>query len=54
MVQKKKLRAPMGIAGLTRYEEEEKSLITLKPQHVIGIAVALVVLELLLFLSMPL
>ncbi len=49
MAEKRKLRAPMTIAGLMRYEEEGKSLITLKPQHVIGIAVALVLIEIMLF-----
>lgn len=49
------MRSPSGVAGLVRYDEEDKeSIIKLKPVHVIGICIALVVLELVLFLTMPL
>lgn len=51
MAEKQKLRAPSTIAGLVRYDEEDKeSLIKLKPVHVIEIALALIVIELILFL----
>ena len=54
MAEKQKLRSPSGIAGLVRYDEEDKeSIIKLKPIHVIGICIALVVLEAILFLMMP-
>jgi preprotein translocase subunit Sec61beta len=54
MAEKQKLRSPSGIAGLVRYDEEDKeSIIKLKPIHVIGICIALVVLETILFLMMP-
>jgi len=47
----KKLRAPSTIAGLVRYDEEDKeSFIKLKPIHVVGIAIALIILEIILFL----
>ena len=54
MAEKQKLRAPTGMAGLVKYEDEGESLIKLKPAHVVGIAVGLIILELILFLLMPL
>jgi len=55
VAEKQKMRSPSGVAGLVRYDEEDKeSIIKLKPVHVIGICIALVVLELVLFLTMPL
>lgn len=54
MAEKQKMKSPSSIAGLVRYDEEDKeSIIKLKPIHVIGICIALVVLELVLFLTMP-
>ena len=53
MAEKQKMRAPSTIAGLVRYEEEGESLIKLKPMHVVGIVAVLIVLELILFLSIP-
>lgn len=48
-------RAPSTIAGLVRYDEEDKeSLIKLKPIHVIGISIVLILLELMLFFLIPL
>lgn len=52
MAEKQKLQAPSGMAGLVRYYEEDKSLIKLKPEHVIAICVGLVILEVFLFLIM--
>ena len=46
MAEKEKLRAPTSMAGLVRYEEEEESLIKLKPEHVVIIVTALIVIEL--------
>jgi preprotein translocase subunit Sec61beta len=51
----KRQQTPSTIAGLVRYDEEDKeSLIKLKPIHVIGISIALIILELILFLMIPL
>jgi preprotein translocase subunit Sec61beta len=50
---RKKMRAPTTMAGLVRYEEEEESLIKLKPQHVVIIIVSLIILEVFLFLFAP-
>jgi preprotein translocase subunit Sec61beta len=50
MVDKNKLRSPTGAAGLVRYEEGAESKIVLEPRMVIAIGVAVVVLEVLLFL----
>ena len=51
----KQQRAPSAIAGLVRYDEEDKeSLIRLKPIHVIIISLALIILEVILFLMIPL
>jgi preprotein translocase subunit Sec61beta len=48
----KQQRAPSAIAGLVRYDEEDReALIKLKPLHVVAICVALVVIELILFLA---
>jgi len=44
------MAAPPGMAGIVRYYEEDKSKIKIKPEHVIGIGVTLVVLELILAL----
>ncbi len=48
---KEKMQAPSGMAGLVRYYDEDKSVIKLKPQHVLILCGALIVTELtLLFL----
>jgi preprotein translocase subunit Sec61beta len=54
MAEKQKLRAPTGMAGLVKYEDEGESLIKLKPVHVVGISVGLIILEVILFLMIPL
>lgn len=54
MAEKQKLRAPSGMAGLVKYDDDDKSLIKLKPIHVVEIGVALVILEVVLFLMFPL
>jgi preprotein translocase subunit Sec61beta len=54
MAEKQKLRAPSGMAGLVKYDDDDKSLIKIKPVHVIEIAVGLIALEVVLFLMFPL
>ena len=52
MAEKQKLRTPSSVAGLVRYDEESgDSLIKLKPIHVFGIALALIAIEIILFLT---
>ena len=46
---KDRMQAPQGMAGLVRYYEEDKSLIKMKPEHVIILCSALIVVELALF-----
>jgi preprotein translocase subunit Sec61beta len=38
------------MAGLVRYYEEDKSLITLKPEHVIALCAGAVILEVFMYL----
>jgi len=54
MAEKRQMRAPSGMAGLVKYEDEGESLVKLKPMHVVGIAVGLIVFEMILFLAFPL
>ena len=49
MSEKKKMQAPTGMAGLVRYEEGKESKIKLEPKVVVAIAVAIIVLEIILF-----
>jgi preprotein translocase subunit Sec61beta len=42
------IRMPSGSGGLVRYSEEYKSKIKIKPAHVIGLLVGLIVAEILL------
>ena len=42
---KQQQQAPQGMAGLVRYYDEDKSLVKLKPEHVIAICSGLVVFE---------
>jgi len=53
MAQKEQASAPQGMAGLVRYYEEEKALIKIKPEHVLGICVGFIVLEITLFMLFP-
>lgn len=39
---------PAGMAGLVRYYEQEKSAVTLKPEHVIWVCAGMFVFELVL------
>ena len=52
MAEKQKLRSPSGMAGLVRYDEGGASKIKLKPIHVIGVVVAFIVLEAILFFAL--
>lgn len=44
-----KVSAPSGMAGLVRYFEEEKSIIKLKPEHVVAVCSAIAVVEVFLW-----
>jgi len=48
MPKKPKAMMPQSTAGLIRYFEESEESIKLKPQHVVGIAVAIIIAEILL------
>lgn len=52
MAEKQRIAAPAGMAGLVRYEDTEEPLIKLKPEHIVALAAALVVIEAALFLLM--
>ena len=54
MSKQKQMQAPSGMAGLVRYFDEDKSIIQLKPEHVLGICGALVVIEVAAFFLLPL
>ncbi len=49
-----KIYMPMGVGGLTRYSEEGKVSIKLKPMHLVGLVAGLVVIEILLKVIIPL
>ncbi len=46
MSQKDKNMMPQSTAGLIRYFEESEESIKLKPEHVVGIAILIIVVEL--------
>ncbi|NIO22732.1 MAG: preprotein translocase subunit Sec61beta [Candidatus Aenigmarchaeota archaeon] len=48
MPKKSRGMMPQSTAGLIRYFEESDEQIKLKPEHIIGIAIAIIILELLL------
>lgn len=48
MAKKPKSMMPQSTAGLIRYFEESDEAVKLKPEHVIGIAVFIIILEILL------
>lgn len=47
---KEKQQMPMSTAGLTRYFDESPETVKLKPEHVVGIIVAVIVLEVIVYL----
>ena len=48
MARKNKMQMPRSTAGLTMYFEDTKSVIKLKPEHIVGVCVAIIVIEILL------
>ncbi len=48
MPKKPKAMMPQSTAGLIRYFEESEEQIKLKPEHVIGVAIAIIIIEILL------
>jgi len=48
MGKKDKVRMPTGMAGLTRFNEELKEAIKIKPEHILYFAGAVIVIELIL------
>lgn len=48
MPKKPKSMMPQSTAGLIRYFEESEEAIKLKPEHVIGIAVVIIIIEIIL------
>lgn len=47
---KQQQQAPQGMAGLVRYYDEDKSLVKLKPEHVVAICAGLTIMEILLYM----
>jgi preprotein translocase subunit Sec61beta len=47
---KDKQQMPMSTAGLTRYFDESPEAVKLKPEHVIGIIIAIMILEVFFYL----
>ena len=54
MAEKEQQSAPTGMAGLVRYYENEKSIIKMKPMHVVGLCAAIILIEAMLFILFPL
>ena len=48
MAKKQRSMMPQSTAGLIRYFEESEEAIKLKPQHVVGIAVLIIIIEIIL------
>ncbi|RLJ10097.1 MAG: preprotein translocase subunit Sec61beta [Candidatus Aenigmatarchaeota archaeon] len=48
MARKDRIQMPQSTAGLIRYFEESKEAIKLKPEHIVGICFALIVIEIIL------
>jgi preprotein translocase subunit Sec61beta len=48
MAKRERIYMPAGFGGLVRYPEEGKEVLRLKPRHVVGIVIAIVIFELLL------
>ncbi len=46
----RRVTTPPGMAGIVRYYEEENSVFRIKPEHVVFLAVGLVILEVVLYL----
>ncbi|MCK4336074.1 MAG: preprotein translocase subunit Sec61beta [Candidatus Aenigmarchaeota archaeon] len=48
MPKKPKAMMPQSTAGLIRYFEESEEAIKLKPEHVVGIAIAIIIMVIML------
>lgn len=48
---KEKVQTPAGMAGLVQYYDEDRSLVKLKPEVIVGIGIGLIVLEIFLYLT---
>ena len=53
MAEKQKYQTPSGMAGLVKYYDEEDVKFKMDPKIVIGVCVALVIIEVILFLFLP-
>jgi preprotein translocase subunit Sec61beta len=51
MAKRQKIQMPQSTAGLVRYFDESKEKIKFKPEHVVVVAVAIIVIEILLKLG---
>ncbi|MCS7105789.1 MAG: preprotein translocase subunit Sec61beta [Candidatus Aenigmarchaeota archaeon] len=54
MARRERLYLPMGAGGLLRYPEEEKEVIKIKPEHVVYLVIAIIILEMILKVFFPL
>ncbi|MCD6591058.1 MAG: preprotein translocase subunit Sec61beta [Candidatus Aenigmarchaeota archaeon] len=45
MTKKSKMFMPQSTAGLIRYFEESEEAIKLKPEHIVGVAVFIIIIE---------
>ncbi len=50
MAKSNKINMPMGQGGLTRYFDEYRSNIVIKPGHVVVLVIIVIVIEMILFL----
>jgi preprotein translocase subunit Sec61beta len=48
MGKKQKMQMPQSTAGLVRYFDSSKEKIKLRPEHIVGICVVIIIVELLL------
>ena len=48
MARKDKMMMPQSTAGLIRYFDESEESIKLKPEHIIGISVVIIILEIMI------
>ena len=48
MARKDRMQMPRSTAGLTMYFEDTKSVIKLKPEYIVGVCAALIIIEILL------
>ncbi|MEM7825884.1 MAG: preprotein translocase subunit Sec61beta [Candidatus Aenigmatarchaeota archaeon] len=53
MARREKLYMPMGAGGLLREHEEEKEVIKIKPEHVVYIVIAIILMEIILRIVFP-